>query len=149
MILKTTYRPALESDLDFLLDLRVKTMNLHLINSALPISQEAHIQRIKYEFEHALIIESDRQPIGLLKIKPTQKNLDLIQIQLSPSHQGKGLGKKILEDLIQEANQTEKSITLSVLKTNRAKNLYLHVGFKIVGETESAYLMYFKKSVSC
>jgi len=116
-------------------------MTPHLIASSLPISEKAHLQRIDYKFEHALIIEIEDIPIGLLKVDRQHDNIDLIQIQITPNYQGKGVGRKILNDLIKEAIETEKSITLSVLKTNQAKKLYLNVGFKIVGETDNSYLM--------
>jgi len=147
MILEIKYRPALKSDLEFLLDLRIQTMNAHLIASSLPVSDEAHLQRINYQFEHALIIEIDKRAIGLLKIERQQDNIELIQIQIAASYQGKGIGRRILNDLIEEAIESEKTITLSVLKTNKAKNLYSNVGFKIVGETDDSYLMLFENYV--
>src|SRR5690606_18834509 len=126
------------SDQEFLLDLRIQTMNAHLTASSLPVSDEAHLQRINYKFEHALIIEIDKRDIGLLKIVRQADNIELIQIQIAVTYQGKGIGRRILNDLIEEAIESEKTITLSVLKTNKAKNLYSNVGFKIVDETESA-----------
>lgn len=144
MILNIKYRPALKSDLNFLLGLRIQTMNLHLIASSLPVSDEAHLQRIEYQFKHATIIEINKRAIGLLKVHRQANNIELIQIQVAPSFQGKGIGRRILNDLINEAIESEKSITLSVLKTNQAKNLYLSVGFKIVGETDDCYLMLFE-----
>lgn len=141
MILEIKFRRALKTDLKFLLDLRKQTMTPHFIASLLPISEKAHLQRIDYKFEHALIIEMEDIPIGLLKVDRQHDNIDLIQIQITPNCQGKGVGRKILNDLIKEAIETEKSITLSVLKTNQAKKLYLNVGFKIVGETDNSYLM--------
>ncbi|OOG19362.1 GNAT family N-acetyltransferase [Sphingobacterium sp. CZ-UAM] len=142
------YRPALKSDLKFLLDLRIQTMNQHLIASSLPVSDEAHLQRIEYQFVHATIIEINKCAIGLLKVHRQANNIELIQIQVAPSYQGKGIGTRILNDLIKEATESEKTITLSVLKTNPAKGLYLSVGFKIVGETDDSYLMLFEKRVS-
>jgi len=146
MISNIKYRPALKSDLEFLLDLRIQTMNAHLTASSLPVSDEAHLQRINYQFEHALIIEIDKRAIGLLKIVRQADNIELIQIQIAASYQGKGIGRRILNDLIEEAIESEKTITLSVLKTNKAKNLYSNVGFKIVGETDDSYLMLFEKA---
>jgi len=147
MRLEIKYRPALKSDLKFLLTLRIQTMNAHLIASSLPVSDEAHLQRINYQFEHALIIEIDKRAIGLLKIVRQADNIELIQIQIAASYQGKGIGRRILNDLIEEAIESEKTITLSVLKTNKAKNLYSNVGFKIVGETDDSYLMLFENYV--
>jgi len=147
MISNIKYRPALKSDLEFLLDLRIQTMNAHLTASSLPVSDEAHLQRINYQFEHALIIEIDKRAIGLLKIVRQADDIELIQIQIAASYQGKGIGRRILNDLIEEAIESEKTITLSVLKTNKAKNLYSNVGFKIVGETDDSYLMLFENYV--
>jgi len=147
MRLEIKYRPALKSDLKFLLTLRIQTMNAHLIASSLPVSDEAHLQRINYQFEHALIIEIDKRAIGLLKIVRQADDIELIQIQIAASYQGKGIGRRILNDLIEEAIESEKTITLSVLKTNKAKNLYSNVGFKIVGETDDSYLMLFENYV--
>ena len=123
-------------------------MNPYLVASSLPTSELTHRQRIDYKFEHASIIESNNIAIGLLKIGRQEDNIDLIQIQIAPSYQGKGIGKKILNDLISEAIATGKTITLSVLKTNKAKNLYINVGFRIVSETDSSHLMLFEKRVS-
>jgi len=146
MRLEIKYRPALKSDLKFLLTLRIQTMNAHLIASSLPVSDEAHLQRINYQFEHALIIEIDKRAIGLLKIVRQADDIELIQIQIAASYQGKGIGRRILNDLIEEAIESEKTITLSVLKTNKAKNLYSNVDFKIIDETDDSYLMLFEKA---
>lgn len=142
-----TYRPALESDLNFLLDLRAKTMNPHLIASFLSTTVDAHMRRIKYKFEHASIIECNKASIGLLKIERKQDDIELIQIQIDPLYQSKGIGKKIFEQIINEANSEEKSITLHVLKVNKAQRLYLNLGFKIIAENEHAYLMKYSNDV--
>jgi ribosomal protein S18 acetylase RimI-like enzyme len=135
------YRSATESDLTFLLDLRAKTMAPHLIAAALPTALDSHLQRIKYKFEHATIIEHDNTPIGLLKIEKGRDHIELIQIQIDPRYQSKGLGKKILKDLINEASYEGKSISLHVLKANKAQKLYLSLGFEMIGEDEHSYHM--------
>ncbi|QRY55643.1 GNAT family N-acetyltransferase [Sphingobacterium siyangense] len=135
------YRRAMESDLTFLLDLRLKTMTQHLIAAALPTTRDSHLQRIKYKFEHAAIIEYNHIPIGLLKTEKGRAHIELIQIQIAPRYQGKGLGKKILKDLIDEAIYEGKSISLHVLKTNKAQKLYFSLGFEIIGEDEHSYHM--------
>lgn len=47
MILNIKYRPASKSDLEFLLDLRIHTMNAHLTARSLPVSNEWHSQKNK------------------------------------------------------------------------------------------------------
>ena len=141
------YRPALESDLNFLLDLRTKTMNPHLIASSLSTTVDSHMLRVKYKFEHASIIEYNRTSIGLLKIERKQDSIDLIQIQIDPLYQGRGIGKMIFEQIINEANSEKRSITLQVLKVNKAQRLYVKLGFKIMEESHDSYLMKYSKDV--
>lgn len=142
-----TYRTALESDLNFLLDLRTKTMNPHLIASSLSTTVDSHMLRVKYKFEHASIIEYNRTSIGLLKIERKQDSIELIQIQIDPLYQGRGIGKKIFEQIINEANSEKRSITLQVLKVNKAQRLYVKLGFKIMEESHDSYLMKYSKDV--
>ena len=56
-------------------------------------------------------------------------------IGVSPHQQGKGLGSKLLQFLIDEYVQRNKTLGLLVDKDNpNAKKLYLKLGFEIVGE---------------
>ncbi|MFD2555278.1 GNAT family N-acetyltransferase [Sphingobacterium tabacisoli] len=141
MALNINYRRATDSDKAFLLELRNSTMNEHLTASSMSISQEAHLQRIDYKYEEALIIEMHGVAIGLLKIEQNLHNIEIIQIQISPAYQNKGIGRAIIRTIIKEATSTHKTVSLSVLKTNKAQNLYLRLGFKIVQQNDSSYLM--------
>lgn len=135
------YRKATENDIDYLLNLRMKTMNPHYETSGLSTDRETTLQRVLYQFEKADIILLDNQPIGLLKVDRTFTNIEVLQLQIDPSQQGKGLGKKILSDILEEASLAGKTVSLSVLKTNRAQHLYTSLGFKITGEDEYSYFM--------
>lgn len=138
-----TYRKASENDIDYLLDLRTKTMNPHYANSHLPTDRETTLQRILYQFDKAHIILLNDEPVGLLKINRGDKT-EVFQLQIDPTQQGKGLGKKILKDILEEASKEGKTVELSVLKTNKAQHLYTSLGFKTVGEDEHSYFMEFQ-----
>ncbi|MEY8759854.1 GNAT family N-acetyltransferase [Chryseobacterium tongliaoense] len=137
------YKKASENDIDFLLDLRIKTMNEHLSSSNLPTEKEFHLQRIQYRFDKAQIILLNDEPIGLLKADRSEDKIEVIQIQIDPKQQGKGIGKAILKDIIEESLSVRKPVTLSVLKTNKAQNLYASLGFKVIDEDEYSYMMRF------
>ncbi len=122
-------------------------MNPHLIASSLSTAVDSHMLIIKYKFEHASIIEYNRTSIGLLKIERKQDGIELIQIQIDPLYQGKGIGKKILEQIINEANSDKKSITLQVLKVNKAQRLYVKLGFKIIEESNDSYFMKYSNDI--
>ncbi len=139
-----TYRKASENDIDYLLDLRTKTMNPHYADSNLPTDKETTLQRILYQFEKAHIILLNNEPAGLLKISKAEDKTEVLQLQIDPSQQGKGLGKTILTDILEEASAEEKIVSLSVLKTNKAQNLYKSLGFKVVDEDEYSYFMEFQ-----
>ncbi|MBO6183169.1 MAG: GNAT family N-acetyltransferase [Chryseobacterium sp.] len=138
-----TIRKATENDIDFLADLRVKTMNEHLTNSGLLIDKDSQIQRILYKFEVANILIYKETKIGLLKIQYGKTEIEIIQLQINPAFQGNGLGRYILNMIIEEASLTKTPITLSVLKINPALKLYLRTGFKIVEENEHSFIMKF------
>ncbi|HBV14085.1 GNAT family N-acetyltransferase [Chryseobacterium carnipullorum] len=138
-----TYKKASENDIDYLLDLRTKTMNPHYANSHLPTDRETTLQRILYQFDKAHIILLNDEPVGLLKINRGDKT-EVFQLQIDPTQQGKGLGKKILKDILEEASKEGKTVELSVLKTNKAQYLYTSLGFKTVGEDEHSYFMEFQ-----
>jgi ribosomal protein S18 acetylase RimI-like enzyme len=135
------YKQADENDIDFLLALRIKTMNPHYETSGLSTDRETTLQRVLYQFEKANIIFLDNQPIGLLKVDRTFTNIEVLQLQIDPSQQGKGLGKKILMDILEEASLAGKTVSLSVLKTNKAQHLYKSLGFRIVDEDQYSYFM--------
>ena len=136
-----TFRPATEADIPWLLDLRRQTMSPHLAASGVPSSEAEHLRRIHASFHCASVILQAGDPIGLLKVVREGSQWDLVQVQLLPSLQGKGVGTKILQSLIEEARSNGASLRLSVLKANPARHLYEPVGFAVVGETADSYQM--------
>ncbi|MBL1219732.1 GNAT family N-acetyltransferase [Chryseobacterium sp. L7] len=139
-----TFRKASENDMDYLLDLRIKTMNPHYADSHLPTDRETTLQRILYRFDKAHIILLNNEPAGLLKINKADDRTEVLQLQIDPSQQGKGLGKTILSDILKEASSAGKPVALSVLKTNKAQHLYMSLGFKTVDEDEHSFFMEFQ-----
>ena len=141
---KITYRKAVEKDLDFLLNLREETMTNHLFNSGFKVTEENHLERIKYQFENAKIILLDEIEIGLLKIIELKGQIEIIQIQISSNFQGKGFGTKIIKSIIEQAVINNLRLKLSVLKQNKAKGLYLNLGFKIIKVNKNSFEMEYR-----
>lgn len=142
-----TYKKATENDIDYLFDLRTKTMNPHYADSNLPTDRETTLQRILYQFDKAHIILLNDEPAGLLKIDRGDDKTEVLQLQIDPSQQGKGLGKTILTAILEEAATAGKTVVLSVLKTNKAQHLYTSLGFKVVDEDEHSFFMEFQGDV--
>ena len=63
-------------------------------------------------------------------------------IEITPDHQNKGNGSKLIRDLIKKSFQENKQVELQVLKVNqRAFKLYKSLGFILADETETHYRM--------
>lgn len=138
-----TLRPATEKDVDFLLLLRASTMQPYLQEIGMPTDRADYLSRIRYQFEHAKIIEVDGKAAGLFKayFDQHQQVWHLVQIQVHADFQGKQIGHRLISELLDQARETNKKVLLSVIKVNPAKRLYDRLGFVQYGETEHEFLM--------
>ena len=138
-----TLRPAREADLPFLRALRAQSMREHLENSGLACDEAAQEARILDRFNCARIVVCDGADVGLFKVCREGSPWELIQIQLLPAAQGRGLGAALIRDLLADAAAAAAGIAveLSVLKANPAQRLYARLGFRPVGEAARAYTL--------
>jgi len=134
-------RQAAEADIPFLLGLRRKTMDRHLSASGASTSEADHLSRLMYRFECAELLLQDGVPAGLLKVARDGSDWQIIQIQLIPELQGRGLGAELLSEVIAEADAAEATLRLTVLKANPARALYERLGFVVEGESDNQYNM--------
>ena len=138
-----TLRPAREADLPFLRALRAQSMREHLENSGLAYDEAAQEARILDRFNCARIVVCDGADVGLFKVCREGSAWELIQIQLLPAAQGRGLGTALIRDLLADAAAAAAGVAveLSVLKANPAQRLYARLGFRPVGEAARAYTL--------
>ena len=136
-----TFKKASEEDMEFLLWLRKETMVEHYIKAGKEVNEENLLGRIKDNFEHAKIILLNNQKIGLLKVAKNKTEIEIHQIQIAPNYQNKGIGKQIIQSILQEASAKKIPVKLSVLKVNKAQTLYKNLGFAIYDENEYSYFM--------
>ncbi|MFM2479145.1 GNAT family N-acetyltransferase [Celerinatantimonas sp. MCCC 1A17872] len=136
-------RQAQDSDLDFLIHLRKLTMTKYLKQVGMPVTQEAYLSRVLYEFEHAKIVTVDGQNAGLFKAKFDEQSHEwyLAQIQIHPDYQNRQIANGLISDLIDKAHASGVGVSLNVLKTNPAKRLYERLGFVAVSENQFEFHM--------
>lgn len=135
------FRKVRDDDIDFLLALRKKTMTKHLLVAGITMSNEQHLERVKDCYYESHIILVDRKPIGLVKLgvvslNGTEKSLHIKQLQILSTHQGKGIGSKVLTVVKKRALQLHLPITLNVLLKNPARALYLRHGFQVTSKNK-------------
>lgn len=77
-----TYQKATEADVDCLLWLLKQTMDVHLANSGVALSEADQLLRVNYLFDQAKIVFLDGKIAGLLKLDENQDNIQIVQIQI-------------------------------------------------------------------
>jgi ribosomal protein S18 acetylase RimI-like enzyme len=136
-----TTRPAVEADLPFLLSLRLATMSPHFARQGIALSDEEQRQRAEFRLDAASLLVVDGEPVGLMKVLRDGDTWTVEQFQVAPSHQGRGLGTRVLRALIADARASGATLRLSVLKQNPAARLYERLGFRTVAESANAFKM--------
>jgi len=130
---------ATEKDRAYLLNLRKLTMIEHFEKSGLFLSDEEHEFRLNDAYDCSYLIKYVNESIGTLKYRANDEKVEIMQIQIHPVFQGKGFGRRILEQVIE--NSKPKLVELTVLKENPALKLYERLGFYITGEDQFEYFM--------
>ncbi len=87
------------------------------------------------------VIEVGDEVAGFLEIEEQSDRLVLRTIELSPEFQGRGIGTRLIKQLLARSWSTGLPVRLRVLKCNPAKGLYERLGFEVVRETETHVLM--------
>lgn len=130
---------ATAQDWDYLFDLRKLTMVEHLEKSGQFLSEEEHQFRLKNSYEYSHLIIYDKSVVGTLQFREFEDKVEIMQLQIHPNNQGKGLGSLVLKQVLETSKP--KYLELTVLKENRALNLYKRLGFKIFDEDQFEYFM--------
>ena len=91
------------------------------------------------------IVVIDGADAGYVCLLPRDDHLFLSNIALLLRHQGKGLGTRLIRMVLAQGLWKRLPVRLQVLKTNRARALYERLGFSQSGETETHFLMEWRK----
>lgn len=104
---------------------------------------ENFINQVK---DNAYIIQYDNKDIGFYNGESLENgNYEIGNICIIPEYQGKGIGTKILKNMLEKYSDT--NIEIQYFKQNPVGNLYERLGFEKSGETEFHYQMIKPKSI--
>ncbi|PWK50746.1 GNAT family N-acetyltransferase [Pleionea mediterranea] len=136
------FQKATIEDRNYLLELRKLTMVEHLEKSGQFLSELEHERRLDENYECSYLIVHHDEVIGTLKYREFDEKIEIMQLQIHPDYQSKGLGGKVLEQVLEYSKP--KYLELTVLKENRALNLYKKLGFSVFGEDQLEFFMHTK-----
>lgn len=97
-------------------------------------AQHAYYMNV-YKDAEFQIIESGSTGIGRLYLWETEHQIRIVDIAILPEHRGKGIGSKILSDLIRQSELSGKKLNIHVEHFNPALRLYERLGFKKTDDT--------------
>jgi GNAT superfamily N-acetyltransferase len=87
------------------------------------------------------IVEHAGQPVGLLSVVHAPGVVMLNRVFLLPPFQGRGLGGRLVRQVLADADAVGLPVRLRVLKVNPARRLYERVGFVEIERTETHFVM--------
>lgn len=102
--------------------------------------EERHVRHVNecWGRGHISIIEVGGERVGMVQLLDQTGFLEIGELQIQPSHQNRGIGSRILSDIVDQAHKRGKSVKLSVaLKNERANDFYQRCGFRHVSQTET------------
>lgn len=103
----------------------------------------AQLHEYKKKFPGALmqVVIFNKQNAGRFYTWESDAEIRLIDITLLPEYRGKGIGTKLLKDLIKRGKKIQKKISLHVDPATPALHLYLRLGFIHVNNNGRHYYM--------
>ena len=87
-------------------------------------------------------VEIEGERVGMIQLLENDDVVEVGEIQIQPSHQGRGIGSRLLRDTMAQAHVRGKGVVLSAgLQNLRAVNLYERLGFKHTSQSETHFHM--------
>jgi GNAT superfamily N-acetyltransferase len=146
--MEITLRPARPDDTPFLLEVYASTRTDELAALAWEDSMRDSFLRMQGEAQDAdvrrrhpsadfLVIVADGQDAGrLYRVLLEDSELRLLDVALVPAWRGRGIGSRLLEELVEECRIQDWLLSLHVERDNPARRLYERVGLVAVAQDE-------------
>jgi ribosomal protein S18 acetylase RimI-like enzyme len=152
-------RPALEEDEAFLLEVYASTRADEMSQTGWDdaqrraflklqfVAQQQHYRTYYPQGEHSLILLNEK-PAGRLYVARSLEEIRILDIALLAEHRNKGIGTRVIKDLMAESRKTVKPVRIYVENFNPALRLFERMGFLQVEEKGFHYLMQWQQSIA-
>lgn len=92
---------------------------------------------VKWNPANYQIIVVGGTDVGAIAVAEQGDHVFLSEIQIDPDFQNRGIGSKLVEDVVDRARSAARHVRLEVLHANRAQELYVRLGFKEIDRTDT------------
>lgn len=134
-------RSITPEDFPFLSALYADTRRAELISAGMPLAQQKFFLDSQFLLQHNYyqrefpsanfkIIELNNIAMGRIYYNQKNNNLHLIDIALLPEYQRKGIGNKLMQELMSLTAATKGKLILHVDCNNTIRHWYKRLGFK-------------------
>jgi GNAT superfamily N-acetyltransferase len=148
---RTSLRPAGPGDAELLYRIYASTREDELAVVPWDAPTKAAFLRMQFaaqdRYYHATfpsasydLIVSGADGLGRLYVDRGEKAWLVIDLALLPDHHGKGIGTRLLTDLLADAGAAAKPVQMHVERFNPARRLYDRLGFRQVAD-QGVYLL--------
>lgn len=103
-------------------------------------AQQKHYLAYFPNASHDLILVDD-QPIGRVYVDRRENEIRILDLTLLPEARGHGLGTLILQEMMKEAAETDKALSIYVESFNHSLGLFQRLGFVKMEESGASWLM--------
>ncbi len=103
-------------------------------------AQQKHYRAYFPDARHEMILV-EGQPVGRLYVHRRETEIRILDVTLLPETRGRGIGTLILQDLMKEAAQSNKALSIHVESFNRSLGLFQRLGFVQADESGASWLM--------
>ena len=153
----TSFQAMTSDDLDFLRRVYASTRSEEMAQSGWGSLQIQDFLDSQFDYQHRYyqsefpdasydLILIDGTAAGRLYLDRRKSEHRIIDIALLPDYRGKGIGTRLLKQVLDEANRAGKSVGIHVERNNPALHLYERLGFLKTGESGLYYLMEWNKA---
>src|ERR1044072_1716783 len=135
-----TLRPATPEDQKFLFDLYASTREEELNLWGWDDTQKQMFLELQFRAKHTQyghsypqaddsIVLFNGKPVGRMLVDRKGRDFTFLDIALLPDYRNQNIGTALIQILLEDATNAQKSVVLHVLRTNRAFRLYERSGF--------------------
>lgn len=149
---RASLRPETAADRDFLFSVFASTRELEMSLVDWDASLKDAFLRQQFAAQHShyhkhyadadfSIVECEGRPAGRLCVHRQPDAIRIVDIALLPEFRGKGLGTRLVEDVLDEGEVSQAAVTIHVEKHNPAQALYRRLGFEPIEDKGIHWLM--------